>query len=432
MGIEAIVAPPPTHLRVYRRGERFIAYNPTAPTWVHTNATGAVALKLMDGVRSFGEIAQLCGENGVPPDSVMDFFDQSSTAGLFMQHPPSRRWERIEWQSRRIGAVYLHMTNKCNLECSYCYRGSSPRIAIKHGGQDFIDFFERAAPILSARPTITFSGGEPMIHPDFFEVARYCHRAGMRCELLTNGLFVDADNAAEIGRLFSYVKISLDGASEESHARTRGEGHYQQVLDAIGLLAGQPDLAVNVQMTLHRDNMAESGRLREKLPETVRLKFTPAMPMGRARQDKEDRISNDEFIAVDESVVDPTEGRGARHLSRNIRSFGCHAGISNISISDRGDVYPCHLFHKNEFKLGNIFTDDIDTIFFSDTNRTFSQAMDVEENNERCGSCDFRYLCGGGCKANPLHAHGDFRRSDTYCSFIRNNLLDGMFAEVGA
>jgi radical SAM protein with 4Fe4S-binding SPASM domain len=422
-------APTPSHLRVYRRGARFLVFNPTAPAWVHTNAVGAIALKLMDGSRTFEDIAAECGENGVSPESVLHFFEKASEANMFEVFPPSLRWEKMQWRSRKITAIYLHMTNKCNLSCSYCYRNSSPRITIKHFGDEFIGFLKDASPLLHKNAKVTFSGGEPMIHPDFFQVAEYCHESGLKCDLLTNGMFIDEDNVARVAANFQYVKISLDGATEETHALTRGEG-FDKVIRAIKLLANFPSVLVEAQMTLNQENKDDCHKLRALLPSSVRVKFTPAMPMGRGKMETDIAISNAEFINVDDATE--PEAYGIKKLDQNRRSFGCHAGYSNLSISDRGDVYPCHLFHSNEFKLGNIFVDSIEDIFFSINNYEYSRKMDVEYNNPRCGSCDFRYLCGGGCKANPLHAHGDFQLSDTYCSFIRNNLVNGMFGETAA
>ncbi len=79
---------------------------------------------------------------------------------------------------------------------------------------------------------------------------------------------------------------------------------------------------------------------------------------------------------------------------------GCHAGRSNISVDDNGDVYPCHLFHYDKFKMGNIFTDSIPDIMQGEKNKIFVKEMHVDHNNEFCRSCAVRYLCGGGCKVS--------------------------------
>jgi hypothetical protein len=59
--------------------------------------------------------------------------------------------------------------------------------------------------------------------------------------------------------------------------------------------------------------------------------------------------------------------------------------------------------------------------------------MDVRNNNPVCASCELRFLCAGGCKANNLHAAGNYRAPDLYCSYIKNSIIDNIFfsSELG-
>ena|ERR1700722_7664019 len=414
------------HLRVYHRDGRFIVFNPTIPSWIYTNTTGTVLLKLLSYTKTVGDAMSIAIDNGLDRDSCRRFFEEAASQQLFIEGLKSERWSEAHAFGRKLGSIYLHLTNSCNLSCAYCYRNSSPKIEIKRFGAEFTGFLDQCTPILSDRPVLTFTGGEPMIHPDFFLVAQHAQSLNFKNLLLTNGLSITEDNAAEIGRLFSYVKISLDGATEGTHAKTRGAGNFDAVLRSIWLLASLGGtLEIEVQMTLTFDNIAECEELRSILPKSVRTKFTPMMPMGRGLQ-ADSYLESAEFLAVKDRVT-PKDRRGGGSLQSGKRSFGCYAGEAHISVSDTGDIYPCHLFHNSKFRMGNIFIDSIEKIFYSQRMIDFGRSMDVESNNERCSSCDFRYLCGGGCKANPLHKYGDYRRSDTYCAFIRKTSLERMF-----
>ena len=418
-----------SHLRVYNRAEKFIFFNPTIPSWVYSNATGAVALKIASQGFPIGQVVRIAADNGISPKSTEEFFETCLTARLFEIGEKSERWKNGTRSMRRLASIYLHLTNKCNLSCSYCYRNSSPRISISRFGDEFNDFLDECREICGPSPQLTFSGGEPMIHPDFWSVAEHAKELGFANSLLTNGTLVTPINAPALAQMFEYIKISLDGASEETHAKTRGLENFELVINAIHLLSQYSDTVdLEIQMTLNSDNMEEAANLRDILPHGSRIKYTPLMGMGRGKQsESDDRISNDEFHSISRQT-DPLEGRGAIRLQNGQRTFGCYAGDAHISVADNGDVYPCHLFHQNKFKMGNIFVDTISDIFHSAKMTEFAESMDVENNNARCASCDFRYLCGGGCKANPLHEHKDHRKSDTFCGFIRNSLLDDMFA----
>ncbi len=421
-----------SQLRVYNRGNQYILFNPTIPVWVYTNAVGAVLVKLVDGRRSVGEIAFIASENGIDRTTVVDFFDKAYEVDLFDVGEKSGRWHnRGYWKSRKIRSIYLHLTNKCNLSCSYCYRNSSPKISIKRSGEQFVTFFRSAKRLISDDACITFSGGEPMIHPDFFEVVEFTYANGWENNLLTNGTFINENNAQRICDLFKYVKISLDGPDEASHARTRGGGNFEKVLTAISALSKYAsNTIVEVQMTLDRENLSDFSSVRSLIPDGVKIKYTPLLPMGRGlMHDQDERITSEEFYSINEQV-EQYENRNISRLQIGQRSHGCYAGDVHLSISDNGDVFPCHLFHKSEFSFGNIFSQEVDEIFFDEKPRDFAQSMDVEHNNDRCLDCDFRYLCGGGCKANPLHKLGKHTASDTYCDFLRKTMLDDLFSGI--
>jgi radical SAM protein with 4Fe4S-binding SPASM domain len=418
-----------SHLRVYNRAEKFIFFNPTIPSWVYSNATGAIILKIASQGFAIGQVIKMAADNGIRPTSAEQFFETCFSAGLFELGAKTERWKNGARATRRLQSIYLHLTNKCNLSCSYCYRNSSPRISIKRFGDEFNGFLDACHDIRGRSTKLTFSGGEPMMHPDFWNVAEHAKATGFANHLLTNGTFVTPVNAPSLAALFEYIKISLDGASEATHARTRGEGNFEAVVNGIHLLHQySSSVEIEIQMTINSDNAEEVTKIKDILPHAARIKYTPLMGMGRGIQtNQEDRISNEDFHRISRQT-DPQDGRGAKRLQNGQRSLGCYAGDAHISVADNGDVYPCHLFHQNAFKMGNIFVDDVADIFHSPKMIEFAESMDVENNNARCSSCDFRYLCGGGCKANPLHAHSGHRKSDTFCGYIRNSLLDDLFA----
>ena len=426
-----MVGVPVSHLRIYSREERYIVYNPTVPSWVHTNVTGALLVKLLSLLGSVAESINAAARNGIDKDSSQDFFSKMHNARMFEVADKSMRWTEQYKKNRQLSSVYLHLTNTCNLSCSYCYRNSSPKVATKYFGDAFNSFLSECAPILSKSPKITFSGGEPLMHPDFRSVVEHAGSLGFSCQLLTNGMLIDDEFASWLVDRFAYIKISLDGATEQTHAKTRGVGSFSSALRGLERLAhaksaAESKVVLQAQVTMNTTNMAEAKHLRAQLPSGVSIRVTPLMPMGRGVTEGE-YLSSDEFYEVSSDL---SGGMTETSLINGQRTFGCYAGEAHISVSDSGDVYPCHLFHKSTFRMGNIFRNDVSDIFYGEKMTEFASSMDVEVNNSRCSSCDFRYLCGGGCKANPLHAKGNYRSSDTYCGFIRKSLVDELFASA--
>lgn len=425
----AWIPPAVPELVVRNRGEHWICINPRVPSWFVTNRAGTLLLQLANGARSITEIHWLMAEAGIAART-------EHLEGLFADARKARMFEagdadgEIEWATRKLLAVHLHLTNRCNLECTYCFRESTPRLPVHHTAEHFVDALRTMQPFAADDLKVTFTGGEPMMFPGFEDVVTASTELGYDNLLLTNGVLITPKRAAFIARHFSEITISLDGPTEEVHAATRGQGNYERVLRGIRRLA-EAGANVQVKVTVSPDNLAYCQQVSDVVPETVPVRFTPMMPMGRGQQVHREFIDDDAFVGLNRGLARATDGKLSSTYLPGARSRRCHAGAYNVSIADTGDVYPCHLFHQDDFKLGNIFTQPFDEIFFGRRNETYVEAMDVEANNDVCRTCEVRFLCGGGCKANTLHSIGDYRGVDRYCSYIRTTIIDELFRSCG-
>lgn len=155
--------------------------------------------------------------------------------------------------------VAWQITNECNLACLHCIEESGP-------GKAFADELDREQ-VLSVLdqlldrevPYLSFSGGEPMLHPHFFEmVERACAR-GAQLKIETNAHYLDPANAARLKALgVKAVQVSLDGASTATFGRMRVRGEFDKVLDGIRNLrdAGVP---IEINFSPARFNLHEIG-----------------------------------------------------------------------------------------------------------------------------------------------------------------------------
>ncbi|UCG56732.1 MAG: radical SAM protein [Phycisphaerales bacterium] len=113
--------------------------------------------------------------------------------------------------SDRRPIVVWNITRACNLKCVHCYNDSGAGKASHELST------EQAKAVLDdlagfSVPSVLFSGGEPLIRPDLFELIAHAVDLGLRAVISTNGTLITADVAKEIKRLgVSYVGISLDG-----------------------------------------------------------------------------------------------------------------------------------------------------------------------------------------------------------------------------
>ena len=125
-------------------------------------------------------------------------------ATLASRQPPAPAGESVAAESSDLGAplyVAWQVTNECNLACLHCIEESGPGKAFRDEldeGQIFNileQFMDHQIPYLS------FSGGEPMVHPHFFKMVEYvCSRDG-ELKIETNGHFLTPENCARLKEL---------------------------------------------------------------------------------------------------------------------------------------------------------------------------------------------------------------------------------------
>jgi MoaA/NifB/PqqE/SkfB family radical SAM enzyme len=139
--------------------------------------------------------------------------------------------------------VAWQITNECNLACLHCIEESGPGKAFKDE-LDRTQVFGVIDQLMDHEvPYLSFSGGEPMLHPQFFEmVERVCARGG-QLKIETNGHYLTLENCERLQQLgVKAVQVSLDGASSATFGRMRVRGEFDRTLAGVRNLraAGVP------------------------------------------------------------------------------------------------------------------------------------------------------------------------------------------------
>jgi MoaA/NifB/PqqE/SkfB family radical SAM enzyme len=165
-------------------------------------------------------------------------------------------------ESGDLGApLYIawQVTNECNLACLHCIEESGPGKAF-HDELDDEGVFRFLGQVMDLEvPYLSFSGGEPMVHPRFFDMVEYvCGRNG-QLKIETNGHYLEPENCARLRELgVKAVQVSLDGATRETFNRMRVRGDFDRALEGVRNLhaAGVP-IEINYSPT--RFNAHEIG-----------------------------------------------------------------------------------------------------------------------------------------------------------------------------
>jgi len=78
---------------------------------------------------------------------------------------------------------------------------------------------------------VSFSGGEPLLRRDLFDIATHARNQGHEISLFTNGTLIqDAKTAHRLAEWFDWIQISLDGATPAVHDAFRGAGTFRRLM----------------------------------------------------------------------------------------------------------------------------------------------------------------------------------------------------------
>lgn len=152
--------------------------------------------------------------------------------------------------------VVLELTTSCNLNCKHCiYQNSNEFIS------NFFIKKEEAFRLIGnfKKNNITklvLTGGEPTIHPDFIEIAKFAKEQIPKVTLCTNGVIINERLEKEIINLnFDTYTISIDSYIKKNHDEFRGRrGALKETLDFTKLLLkNKKNLSIHI--TLHQGNI---------------------------------------------------------------------------------------------------------------------------------------------------------------------------------
>jgi len=155
--------------------------------------------------------------------------------------------------------IAWQVTNECNLACLHCIEESGPGKAFPDELDDEQVFAVLEQAMDLEVPYLSFSGGEPMVHPRFFDMVEFVCRRNGQLKVETNGHYLSRDNCDRLKALgVKAVQVSLDGATAATFNRMRVRGNFNVAIEGVRNLqaAGVP-IEVNYSPT--RFNSHEIG-----------------------------------------------------------------------------------------------------------------------------------------------------------------------------
>ena len=175
-----------------------------------------------------------------------------------------------------------NITRTCNLRCVHCYSDSQ---AMGYPGELTWEQMESVVSDLAAYqvPSLLLSGGEPLVHPRFFDLVEKASSAGLKLTISTNGTLITPEKAALLKKAnVAYVGISLDGIGRIHDEFRRKEGAFDAAVRGFRACheVGQK---TGLRLTLTRHNVENIERILDFIEEEQiqRVCFYHLVPAGR-------------------------------------------------------------------------------------------------------------------------------------------------------
>lgn len=332
-------------------------------------------------------------------------------------------------------AFQWHITEACDQRCKHCYiyaLGSHAKFKEMTTIEmaDIIDNIETFCAKANRLPYLYITGGDPILHPQFWLLAKMLKEKNIPFAILGNPFHLN-DEVCKRLALYGCTKyqLSLDGL-EETHDRIRRKGSFKETLQAIPILKNA-GIDVAIMTTVSKWNYQEIPALIDIVVENRADVFA----FARYCPDKESRevcCTADEYHDMMEKCWTKFEEYKDSETYFSLKDHlwtlfkyekglfnpddyphddyvydGCNCGNSHITILSDGAVYACR---RMESKVGNALQEDLYNIF---TGKKMDEYR-VYEKFEKCSKCNLLRFCRG-CPAVAYGYSGDMYSADPQC-----------------
>lgn len=351
--------------------------------------------------------------------------------------------------------VIWELTRACQLACLHCRAEAQlkrdPRELSFEEGKNLIDqIYEMNNPML------VFTGGDPLMRQDVFDIAKYAVEKGVRVSMTpsaTPNVTKEAiEKAKEVG--LSRWAFSIDGPTAEVHDHFRGTaGSFDLTMERIKYLH-ELEIPIQINTVISRYNIEyldEMAKMVEDLGCVLWSVFF-LVPTGRGQEsdmispvehekvfrwlyDLSKRVSFDIKTTAAQHyrrVVIQQKMREVKDWTEEINYLsalteqgltgsidglgrapkGVNDGNGFVFISHIGDVYPSGLL---PVKAGNVRETPLAEIYRESP--IFKSLRNPDLYKGKCGVCEFRHVCGGS-RSRAYAMTGDYLESEPFCVYI--------------
>lgn len=231
----------------------------------------------------------------------------------------------------------LVVTRRCNLSCRYCDEFDSTSEPVPKSV-----LIERLQKLRSLGTlSIEFTGGEPLLHPDLFDIIRYATDLNFPARMLiSNGLLLDSETIHALNAAgLTHLQISIDGA----HTNNVTQKTLDVLQSRLDRLAEMADFRVVLSGVLGSCPPEETlkvikfAKQREFIPRVLLLHDRNGQ-LHISQKEKEMYRQIQRFIGKN---IEEANSYRERLLENKPAPFKCRAGSRYLYIDEKGNVHWC-------------------------------------------------------------------------------------------
>jgi len=349
--------------------------------------------------------------------------------------------------------VVWNSTRRCNLKCIHCYIDAKRT-------QEAGELTTQEAKILIddlaafGAPVFLFSGGEPFIREDLFELGKYAKDKGLRTVISTNGTLITDDLAKKVKAAgFSYVGISLDGLETTNDKFREQKGAFKKTLSGIRNCL-KNNVRVGLRFTINKHNFKDVSGIFDliEMENIPRACFYHLVYSGRGsaminddlkHQEARDTLdlifdrskglakTNTEILTVDNHAdgvylylqlrkEDPKKAQRVLELLKI--NGGNKSGIGIADVDNLGNVHPDQFWREHTF--GNVRKRKFSEIWMDESNELLKNLRNrIPLLKGKCGRCHFHDVCAGNFRARAEAFYEDIWQEDPACYLTEEEVL---------
>ncbi len=352
----------------------------------------------------------------------------------------------LQFSRDKKPVVVWNVGRRCNLRCAHCYSASKDieyenELTTAEGKQLIDDLAGFGSPVL------LFSGGEPLMRPDLFELVRYATAAGLRAVISTNGTLISREIARDMKDIgLSYVGVSLDGVGKTNDCFRGVQGAFDRALQGIHHCQ-QAGLKVGLRFTINKRNAGDIPDIFRLLEEEniPRVCFYHLVYTGRGSKLVKDDLTHEQTRQVVDQIIDLTADLHQRGLPKEVLTVDNHAdgpylylrmkrehhpraddvlellkmnggnssgnGIGCVSWD--GEIYADQFWRHKSF--GNVREQPFSQVWSGSDPLIKKLKNKIPHLTGRCADCQWKHICSGNFRVRAEAVTGDLWAPDPAC-----------------